>query len=219
MATCQFTVEMKEEIKNKLQQIGKQVNKIIDVMDYEKGCLLCDITAVVEFAYELEKLVSFYHFRSSLLPHVLGMDRIIKALAALASKNQGALVVIERKNTLDPYIQACSSTGVFIGAQVSAPLLQAIFYPGNPLHDGAVFIQKEQIVAAGCVLPLSDKKYTNEGKKIGTRHRAAMGITEKTDALALVVSEETGAVSYAMGGVLHPIELRLCTTSPALNPT
>ena len=92
---------------------------------------------------------------------------------------------------------------------MSAPPLETIFYPGNPLHDGAVIIKNGQIVSAGCVLPQSAKRYTKEAKKIGTRHRASLGISERTDALGIVVSKETNKFSIAQQGILHPIEINM----------
>ena len=92
------------------------------------------------------------------------------------------------------------STGIMIDAKISSSLLQNIFFPNSPLHDGAVIIQKERVVSAGCILPLSDS--VNLSKELGTRHRAALGMVEHADALVIIVSEETGAISMAMNGKL-----------------
>ena len=86
---------------------------------------------------------------------------------------------------------------------MSPSLLESIFYPGNPLHDGAVLVRENQIVSAANVLPLT--KTVISGKKLGTRHRAAIGLSEQSDALVLVVSEETGKISFAFGGKLYPV--------------
>lgn len=107
--------------------------------------------------------------------------------------------MVERKNQLDSFIR----TGIPIGATLTHSLLESIFYPGNPLHDGAVLVRTNQIMSATNVLPLS-KRVLGE-KKLGTRHRAALGLTEISDALVLVVSEETGRVSFAVDGKLYPI--------------
>lgn len=211
MTLCQLTTEMKTDIQAKLEGIRQQVNTIITMMGKEEGCLLCEITSVVDLTHELEILASFYHFQSSLLPHIEGLDEIIRALARLSHNGHGALVAIERSDSLESYITACNITGAPINAVVSAPLLETIFYPGNPLHDGAVIIRKNTIVSAGCLFPLSKQKYNRKGKKVGTRHRAALGLSELTDALLLTVSEETGQVSFALGGILHPIEIKLCS--------
>ena len=124
----------------------------------------------------------------------------------LSHRNHGALIVVERGDPLDPFIQK----GTDVGAILTPALLEAIFYPGNPLHDGAVLIRANQIVSAANVLPLTTAVIS--GKKLGTRHRAALGLTEQSDALVLVVSEETGRVSFALNGKLYPIN----TTQPLL---
>jgi diadenylate cyclase len=116
----------------------------------------------------------------------------------LAAKKTGALIVLERDIGLRTFIES----GVRLEAQVSRDLLLSIFQPGLPLHDGAAIIQKDRIAAAACFLPLT----INPGlsRKLGTRHRAAIGITEETDCLSLVVSEETGRISVAAFGELKP---------------
>ncbi len=124
------------------------------------------------------------------------LNQLIAALETLAKSRTGALVVIQRKVPLGDVLER----GVALGAKLSKDLLVTIFYPNTPLHDGAVVVHGTQIVAAGCILPLSaGLRYKTE---FGTRHRAAIGITEETDAIALVVSEERGAISLAMNGRL-----------------
>lgn len=121
-------------------------------------------------------------------------DDIVLA-ANLFSQNQtGALIVIEREIGLRTHIES----GVPLDARLSYDLLATIFRPSAPLHDGAVIIQKDRIAAAACFLPLSMNPLLST--QLGTRHRAAIGITEETDAIAVVVSEETGAISLALGG-------------------
>jgi diadenylate cyclase len=115
--------------------------------------------------------------------------------ADLFSRNQtGALIVIEREIGLRTYIES----GVVLDAELSYDLLATIFRPSAPLHDGAVIIQKNRIAAAACFLPLSVNPVLST--QLGTRHRAAIGITEETDAVAVIVSEETGAISLAVAG-------------------
>ncbi len=217
MTLCQLSEDMKNDVQAKLENIRQQIDSILTMMRGGEKCLLCEITSVVDLTNELEVLASFYHFQSSLLPHIEGLDEIIKALAKLSHNNHGALVAVERNDSLDSYVTACNITGVPINAVVSAPLLETIFYPGNPLHDGAVIVRKNQIVSAGCLLPLSNQKFNKEGKKIGTRHRAALGLSELTDALVLTVSEETGQVSFVLTGVIHPIEVTLCAHANSPN--
>ena len=124
------------------------------------------------------------------------VDEIVKAASFMSKERIGALMVIERETGVKDLAQV----GIEIGAHISSELIINIFIPNTPLHDGAVIIKDNKIVSAACVLPLSNRK--SVGRKIGTRHRAALGITEQTDAIAVVVSEETGMISIAMNGDL-----------------
>jgi diadenylate cyclase len=118
--------------------------------------------------------------------------------AVLSKRHAGALIVVER----DSGLADMAETGVAINADLSAELLESLFAPGYPLHDGAVIVSGDQISAAGVMLPLAQRLPSKA--RYGTRHRAAVGVTEQTDALAIVVSEETGAVSLAEGGTILP---------------
>ena len=124
-------------------------------------------------------------------------QEIRRAAERLSRRKLGAIIVVER--TVG--IQGFTEGGVRMDAIISTPLLVSIFYEGTPLHDGAVVIRGSRIVAAGCVLPLSENP--NLSKSLGTRHRAALGITEESDAIAIVVSEETARISVARGGELE----------------
>jgi diadenylate cyclase len=124
------------------------------------------------------------------------IDIMAESAGRLAERRWGAILVIERQIGLGEY----ADTGVRIDGVLSIEFLLSIFYPHSPLHDGAVIIRGDRVVSAGCVLPLAETIQT--GHQFGTRHRAAMGITSKTDALALVVSEETGQISIANNGRL-----------------
>ncbi len=121
---------------------------------------------------------------------------VCDAAEQLSDTNTGALMVLERGNNLDEIIR----TGTALSSNVIPEMLGTIFYEGTPLHDGAVIIREGQIVAAGCVLPLSNN--LDMGKDMGTRHRAALGMSENADAIVVVVSEETGIISLAKNGVL-----------------
>jgi diadenylate cyclase len=125
-------------------------------------------------------------------------DELAQAVEALAERKTGALIVLERATGLRHY----ADLGVPLDALVSADLLVCVFQPPSPLHDGAVLVQGPRLVAAGCFLPLS--RNVHLGRALGTRHRAALGITEETDAVAVVVSEETGRVSVAVEGEITP---------------
>lgn len=141
-------------------------------------------------------------FRASSKNGSEGIHQIIQpvvgAAARLSARQHGALIILERFDHLDDYIR----TGVLIQADVTPEMLMQIFYPNTPLHDGAVIISGKKIVAAACILPLSSSGILarTPERKMGLRHRAAVGITEITDSIAVVVSEETGAISIAHAG-------------------
>lgn len=136
----------------------------------------------------------FYAFTRGKDYLILG--ELVRAVESLAQRRTGALIVIERGVGLKNYVE----TGTPVGGKVTHELLATIFTPPSPLHDGAVIISRGELAAAGCILPLSQKR--NFTTTLGTRHRAAVGITEETDAVVVVVSEETGAISVAEGGRL-----------------
>lgn len=122
---------------------------------------------------------------------------ITNAMDYLKKSRIGALITIERDNSLNDYIEKSKK----IYADISSDLLISIFFPNNPLHDGAVIIQGDKITSVGAVFPTSDN--VKISKRLGTRHRAALGITEEMDCISLIVSEETGRLSMAIGGELY----------------
>ncbi len=124
------------------------------------------------------------------------VNEIVEAAVNMSKSKTGALIVLERKVKLGDVI----NTGTLINADISAALLENIFVPNTPLHDGAVIIKDEKIHTAGCLLPLTSN--TNLSRELGTRHRAALGISEASDAMVVVVSEETGKISLALNGTL-----------------
>lgn len=124
-------------------------------------------------------------------------DEILLALSAMSRDSVGALIVLERDIGLRTFVES----GVPLDAQLSRDLILSVFSPGTALHDGAMIIQKERIAAAACFLPLTVNPTVSS--KLGTRHRAAIGITEETDCLALIVSEETGGISVAAFGAIE----------------
>lgn len=126
----------------------------------------------------------------------LTIASVVKAASDMSATKTGALIVLERETRLGEFI----STGVMLDANVSSSLLENIFVPNTPLHDGAVIIRGNKIMTAGCVLPLSAN--TSLSTELGTRHRAALGLSEATDAVIVVVSEETGKISIARNGSL-----------------
>ncbi len=123
------------------------------------------------------------------------VGEIVRVAESLSDKKIGALMVLERETRLTNEIE----TGTPLNAQVSAELLGTLFYPGSPLHDGAAIIRRDRVVAAGCTLPLSETREV-QGMQVHTRHKAALGVSEQSDALVVVVSEETGIISLAFDG-------------------
>jgi diadenylate cyclase len=163
------------------------------------------IALIVLFQPELRRSLAEVG-RGPLLQRVLGparaqrthvLDTVLKAAESLAARRIGALIVFERTTGLRYYAEL----GVALDALVSPELLGSIFLPYSPLHDGAVFVQGNRVVAAGCFLPLS--RNMQLGRELGTRHRAALGISEETDAAAVVVSEETGRISVVAEGQIE----------------
>ncbi len=151
-----------------------------------------------ELRRALEQIGRGKLFRKSMFLNELQVENMLEAIANAAddlSRHKiGALIVLERETGLSDYVE----TGIPIDGLITAELFGNIFIPNTPLHDGAVIIRGERIVAAGCLLPLTDSR--NLSQELGTRHRAAIGLSEQTDALVLIVSEETGTISLARGG-------------------
>jgi len=137
---------------------------------------------------------SFMEIKGESLNEVF--DEIVDAVASLSRQKIGALIVLERETGLSEVVE----TGTRIEGRVTSDLLINIFIPNTPLHDGAVIIKDDKIKAAGCFLPLTEN--TSLSKDLGTRHRAALGISERSDCLAIIVSEETGSISIAENGSL-----------------
>ena len=157
------------------------------------------IGAVVIFQPELRRMLAelgsqrLFNFNRT---DDASLDKLIEAMEELSHKRVGALIAIKRGIELQQY----GETGVEVEALISAELLNTIFHPKAPLHDGGVIIDQGRIAFAGCVFPVSQREVRD--RSVGLRHRAAMGITEETDAVALVVSEETGALSLCFKGKL-----------------
>jgi diadenylate cyclase len=154
---------------------------------------------IVVFQSEIRKVLA--QLGKTPLPGVFGsprteevIDEVVLAGTTLAAQRTGAIVVVERDMGLRSYIE----TGIALDAYVTYDLLISIFNPGTPLHDGAVIIQGNRVAAAACFLPLTVNPQLS--RELGSRHRAAIGVTEDTDALAVVVSEETGVISLVVGG-------------------
>ena len=162
------------ELRRALEQLGRK-NRLSSVFNLSSGAAVDEQAAKV-----IEKTKS----------------EIIKACVEMSKARTGALIVIEQEVRLSEY----ERTGIFLDSMVSSQLLMNIFEHNTPLHDGAVFIRNNRIVAATCYLPLSDNMLLS--KELGTRHRAGVGISEVSDSITLIVSEETGMISIAHDGML-----------------
>jgi diadenylate cyclase len=148
-----------------------------------------------DFIQKRRRRFLFWHF-SEASPYIVDIDKIVLACQKMSNISQGALIVITRQHEL----RNAKETGQYLNAEISVELLENIFYPNSPLHDGAVIISRNKIKAARCILPIS--KSPKLSANLGLRHRAAVGVTEQSDAIAIVVSEQTGKISYAEGGEL-----------------
>ncbi len=136
-------------------------------------------------------------FRGSQKQRAQSVVEVAEAAQRMAEKKVGALLAFERENSLKVY----ADTGTLVDAAVSADLLRTLFAPYTPLHDGAVIIRGDRVLAAGCILPISEEAAASQA--YGMRHRAALGLSEETDAVVVVVSEETGTISIVQGGVMN----------------
>lgn len=159
------------------------------------------VAFLILFAPELKSALArmggtaaFFGIGSNIKDERKCIQEVVSAAERLSAIRAGALIAIAREATLDTFAES----GIPMDAEVSRELLMTIFYPETELHDGAVIIRNGRIVAAGCTLPLSQNRQS--GQVLGTRHRAAIGLTEETDALVVVISEETGAISIAADG-------------------
>ena len=165
------------------------------------GFLAVIIIFQPELRRALEQLGRGRLFARTMMDEEAERNRLIEALSKsvnyMAKRRIGALISIEKETGLSEYIE----TGTALDAEISSELLINIFIPNAPLHDGAVIFQRNKIAAAGCYLPLSENPFIS--KELGTRHRAAIGLSEVSDAITIIVSEETGAISIATEGEIN----------------
>ena len=180
--------------------VSQELSTLEFVLRYAVGFI--GIAIIVLFQSEIRQALIYFanRFRFPILKRQRGQfggsvyDEIVLAVTTLASEKTGALIVIERSIGLRNFVDA----GVQLDSRISYDLLVTIFNPSTPLHDGAVVIQNERLAAASVFLPLT--KNPEVSRELGTRHRAAIGITEGSDAISIVVSEETGLVTYVEAG-------------------
>jgi DNA integrity scanning protein DisA with diadenylate cyclase activity len=158
---------------------------------------VCEIRVVLN---QIEQDLLQTHFKCCISSKINIPAEVILALASLSEKRHGVIIVIEHEDNLDNYLQG----GVIIDAAVSAQILENIFYPGSPLHDGAMIIRDSKIRKVNVLLPLASNTPELEALGFGSRHRAALGLSQVSDALIIVVSEEKGWISMAFQGQLYP---------------
>lgn len=180
---------------------AKVLNLSAVSMIFERFWIVVLLVFLIVFQNEFKKALTdigqlkiFRHFF-----HQSGafLEEILKAVGIMSSRRIGALLAIERRNPLKSY----ADTGTAVDSAITSELVRTIFAHYTPLHDGAMIVHGDRIVAAGCILPLTNDP--NLSKELGTRHRAAIGLSEETDAVVLVVSEETGTISLAVHGNLY----------------
>jgi diadenylate cyclase len=165
--------------------------------------LLLQIARLRDVLGQMQKFIQDRHLKSCIFPDLRGGPEVASAMRELSARRIGALIAFEREIGLGEYV----SSGTLLNAELSRSLLLSLFYPGNPLHDGAVIIRGVSIVAAGCVLPLSADSTHFKLKGKGMRHRAGLGLTQVSDAIVFIVSEETGIVSMATAGQMIEIDM------------
>lgn len=171
----------------------------------EAELLLERVASAHRALHKLEHALQGNHLACCIFPRVQTPGEVAVALGRLSAERTGALIAFELEDSLDDYV----ASGTLVDAQLSAGLLESLFYPGNPLHDGAVIVRSSRILAAGVFLPVAaEHRDPVHGRLLGARHRAALGLSRLTDALLFVVSEETGAISLAAkGALLHPVNV------------
>lgn len=193
---------VKQHLKKYLHQITTEIDHLLITIEDKDCCILDEFEQVHGVFNNLHMTASSYYLTNYLSPFTDYYQALSTAVQHLSERKHGALIAVQRKEPLASFIHS----GIPIGGSVSYALLESVFYPGSPLHDGAVLVEDNSITSAGNVLPLSSQ--TTGREHLGTRHRAAIGLSERSDALVLVVSEETGRVSFALEGKLYPVHQR-----------
>jgi diadenylate cyclase len=191
--------------RGELAEVRDLLVSLQKVLPHMKECsqlhdLMQEIFEIREGVNKLEQGLLQTHLRCCISPGIKVPGEVVLAVSQLSAMRHGAIIAIEQEDNLDALLQG----GEIVDAAVGAAMLESIFYPGGPLHDGAVLIRDARIHKAGCLLPLSTQPWGLQTIGLGTRHRAAVGLSERSDALVIVVSEEKGWISLALGGRLYP---------------
>jgi DNA integrity scanning protein DisA with diadenylate cyclase activity len=194
-----------EAFKEKIADLKGRLINLYEMLPYLKQCsylsnLLQEVLELREGFNQLKQGLLKTHLKCCISASLEIPAGVVLAVSKLSERRYGAIIVIEQEDNLDDYLQG----GVIIDAVVSAAILESIFYPGSQLHDGAVFIRNKRVVKAGCLLPFASIPSGLEALGLGTRHQAAVGLSQASDALVIVVSEEKGWISLALHGQLYP---------------
>ncbi len=190
--TVFLEMEMLSGLLGTLISVGAIAILIVFQPEVRKFLLMLGTTNITQRTGFFKNFISFKSNNSSIKSD-LNIAEIVMACMNMSETKTGALIVLERSQNLD----FITSSGDKMNIEVNCPILESIFYKNSPLHDGAIIIRKNNIIATRVVLPLSKKTLPS---RFGLRHRAAVGITEKTDAMCLIISEETGTISYSKDG-------------------
>lgn len=183
-----------------LDHLQDKIENLKQTMVEKDCCILNDFEEVNKLFKSIHHNAATFYLQLYLEPYTKHLEILTVCAQALSEKRHGALIAIKRKDAIDTLVHS----GVPLHAKLSASLLEAIFYPGNPLHDGGVLIEEDTIISAANIFPSA--VHFKGKEKVGTRHRAAIGLSEISDALVMVVSEETGRISFALSGALYPIQ-------------
>jgi DNA integrity scanning protein DisA with diadenylate cyclase activity len=199
------TLLEEETFKGGLEDLRRRLASLKDSLSGLNQCshlskLLQKIYKIREGLNNLEQGLLQTHLKGCISPTLKVPEVVALSVSKLSRKRRGGTIVIEQEDNLDDHFQG----GVFIDAVVSVTILENIFYPGSPLHDGAVLIRNARIIKAGCLLPFAPHPHGFEALGLGTRHAAAVGLSRASDALVIVVSEEKGWISLALRGQLYP---------------
>ena len=201
----EYILSEEEAIKKHLEELKSRVAQLHNDIACLKQCsrlsnLLQKIYEIREGINQLEQGLLQTHLKCCISPNIKVPGEVVLAASKLSKKRHGAIIVMEQEDSLDEYLQG----GVIVKAAVSAPILENIFYPGSPLHDGAVIIRDSNIRKASVLLPLTPTTSKLEAIGLRSRHRAALSLSQVSDALIIVVSEEKGWISMALKGQLYP---------------
>ncbi|HWJ77251.1 MAG TPA: sporulation-specific diadenylate cyclase CdaS [Niallia sp.] len=188
------------EMEQQLSLLQHKLEDLRHAIQEKDCCILNDFEEANNLFKQIHNRAGTFYLQLYLEPYTEFMEMLTIASQHLSEKRHGALIAIKREDPIENLVHS----GIPLHAKLTVSLLESIFYPGNPLHDGGVLIEGEKIISAGNIFPSS--LYYRGKDKLGTRHRAAIGLSEVSDCLVIVVSEETGGISFALKGNLYPIQ-------------